>query len=482
MSPEAEYRSTQIAGLGVRVSSGYCVRNSPSFVFCMEVTMDSEIFEKLPPTKLFLRLAIPSMITMAFVSLYQIADGLFVGRFIGGDALAAINLIMPIIMIVFGFSNLIATGASVRISVLLGEKKREEASCVFTFTLKVIFLISCLLGVLGLAFAESFVRFLAPGATQKAIEYGITYTRVYAAFAPLMLISHATDNYLRACGKEKLSMWISIGTQALNIVLDVILIAFLGQGIWAAAFTSCLAMSLSSVITLWLFRKKRMDLYYTKGKVRKSVFFRILANGSSEFFSSISMSIMSIVFNFFLLKFGGTTAVAAFSVIMYVDSFVGMFLFGMADSLQPAISYCYGAGRMDRVKSIFRRIILGAVVLSVVSLLFMMFAGQYVAPLFVKPGDTKLLSVSIIGMKLFSISYLVGWVDMCFSSYFTALERPARSLLTSFFGTLVFPIVALFILTPFLKLNGVWLSVIVSCTASAVFTIILYLTLKINKN
>ena len=130
--------------------------------------MDSEIFEKLPPTKLFFRLAIPSMITMAFVSLYQIADGLFVGRFIGGDALAAINLIMPIIMIVFGFSNLISTGASVRISVLLGEKKREEASCVFTFTLKVIFLISCLLGVLGLAFAESFVRFLAPGATQKS--------------------------------------------------------------------------------------------------------------------------------------------------------------------------------------------------------------------------------------------------------------------------------------------------------------------------
>ena len=101
--------------------------------------MDSVIFEKLPPTKLFFRCAVPSMITMAFVSLYQIADGLFVGRFIGGDALAAINLIMPIIMIVFGFVNLIATGASVRVSVLLGAKKREEASQVFTFTLKVIY-------------------------------------------------------------------------------------------------------------------------------------------------------------------------------------------------------------------------------------------------------------------------------------------------------------------------------------------------------
>lgn len=443
--------------------------------------MDSEVFEKLPPTKLFFRCAVPSMITMAFVSLYQIADGLFVGRFIGGDALAAINLIMPIIMIVFGFVNLVATGASVRVSVLLGAKKREEASQVFTFTLKVIFLMSCVLGILGFAFAKPFVRLLAPGATVQAIEYGITYIRVYAAFAPLMLLYHATDNYLRACGKERLSMWLSIGSQMLNIVLDVILIVFLGQGVWAAAFTSCLAMALGSVVTLFLFRGKRMDLYYAKGTVQKSVFFRVLVNGSSEFFSSISMSIMSIVFNFFLLKYGGTTAVAAFSVVMYVDSFVGMFLFGMADALQPAISYCYGAGRMEKVKAIFRRIILGAIVLSIASLLFMMFAGQYVAPLFVKPDDTELLKVSIIGMKLFSLSYLTGWVDMCFSSYFTALERPGHSLLTSFFGTLIFPIAALFALTPVLGLNGVWLSAVTACTASAVLTIILAMTMNMKQ-
>ena len=173
--------------------------------------MDSEIFETLPPTKLFFRCAVPSMITMAFSALYQIADGLFVGRFIGEDALAAVNLIMPIIMMVFAFSSMISTGASVRISVLLGLKNREEASRVFTYSLKFIFMMSCIIGALGLIFAEPFVRLLAPGATDQAIEYGITYTRVYALFSPLMPIYHATDNYLRVCGKEKLSMWISIG-------------------------------------------------------------------------------------------------------------------------------------------------------------------------------------------------------------------------------------------------------------------------------
>ncbi len=440
--------------------------------------MDSEIFEKLPPTRLFFRCAVPSMITMLFGALYQIADGIFVGRFIGEDALAAVNLIMPLIMMVFAFSNMIATGASVRISVLLGEKDRESASRVFSFTVKIIFLISCIVGILGFAFAEGLVRLLSPGAAERAVEYGVTYIRVNALFAPIVPLYFATDNFLRICGKEALSMWISIGTQLLNIALDIILIAFLGQGVWAAAFTSCIAMALGAVITLLLFLGRRMDLYYTKEGICASLLLRILANGSSEFFSNISMSVMSIVYNFFLLSYGGTTGVAAFSVIMYVDSIIGMLVFGMCDSLSPAISYCYGAGLTYKVRAIFKRIIIGASLLSLVSMLFMMFLGRYTAPLFVKPEDSELLAVSIVGMELFSLSYLTGWVDMCFSSYFTALERPVRSLLTSFFGTIVFPAAALLVLAPAFGLKGVWLSAFASCTLSAVFTLILALTMR----
>ncbi len=173
---------------------------------------------------------------------------------------------------------------------------------------------------------------------------------------------------------------------------------------------------------------------------------------------------------------------AAFSVIMYVDSFIGMLVFGMCDALQPALSYCYGAGLADKVKAIFKRVIIGAVVLSAASMLFMMFVGEYAAPLFVKPEDTELLAVSIIGMKLFSLSYFTGWVDMCFSSFFTAVERPVRSLLTSFFGTLVFPIGCLFILSPIWQLNGVWLTPLFSSFASAIVTIIFALTMKKRKN
>ena len=446
--------------------------------------MNSEIFEKLPPTKLFFRCAVPAVITSVFGALYSVVDGIFVGKYLGEDALAAVNLIMPIIMIVEAISNMIATGASVNISVLLGQHKREEASKVFSFSVKFILLFSCVIGILGFFFARPFVSFISPGASENAITLSTEYLRVYSLFAPLIPIYFATDNYLRVCGKQKLSMIINVTTQISNVIFDFILIAVLHQGVRAAAVASCISIAAGSGVSLFLFRGKRMDVYYTKENIPVSQFFGIVANGSSEFFSSIATSIMSVVMNLFLLKYGGTTAVAAFSIVMYVDSIIGMMNFGICDSLQPAISYCYGAGTLDRLKAIFKRIIIATVAVSVVSFLFMLFVGPHAAKLFIKESDKELLRISIIAIKLFSFSYLVGWIDMCFSSLFTALERPVRSLLVSLFGTLIFPIAFLFLLTSICGLNGVWLMASAAALASAVLTLILAKTLsaEISKN
>jgi putative MATE family efflux protein len=446
--------------------------------------MDSEIFEKLPPTKLFFRCAVPAVITSVFGALYSVVDGIFVGKYLGEDALAAVNLIMPIIMIVEAISNMIATGASVNISVLLGQHKREEASKVFSFSVKFILLFSCGIGILGFFFAKPFVSFISPGASENAITLSTEYLRVYSLFAPLIPIYFATDNYLRVCGKQKLSMIINVTTQISNVIFDFILIAVLHQGVRAAAVASCISIAAGSGVSLFLFRGKRMDVYYTKENIPVSQFFGIVANGSSEFFSSIATSIMSVVMNLFLLKYGGTTAVAAFSIVMYVDSIIGMMNFGICDSLQPAISYCYGAGSLDRLKAILKRITIATVAVSVVSFLFMLFVGPHAAKLFIKESDKELLRVSIIAIKLFSFSYLVGWIDMCFSSLFTALERPVRSLLVSLFGTLIFPIAFLFLLTSICGLNGVWLMASAAALASAVLTLMLAKTLsaEISKN
>ena len=444
--------------------------------------MDSEMFATTPPTRLFFRCALPEVVTAVFGALYSVVDGLFVGRFLGEDALAAVNLIMPVIMIIEAISNMIATGASVQMSVLLGKGNREKASRVFSFSIKFILAFSVVLSVLGFVFAKPFITVIAPGATENAISFGTDYLKVYALFGPLIPVYFAIDNYLRVCGKQRLSMIIGIASQGLNVLLDFILIAVLHQGIKAAALASCLSIALGSVVMLALFTGKRMDVYYTRKNISSVRFFRILANGSSELFSNIAASVMSIVMNLFLLKYGGTTAVAAFAILMYVDSIIGMVCFGMCDALQPAISFCYGAGLIDRMKRIFRRVLAASVITSFVAFLFMLLAGRHVAMIFIKPGDTTLAEMSVTAIKLFSFSYLVGWIDMCFSSYFTALERPGRSLLVSFFGTLFFPISCLFILTSLFGLNGVWLMPTVSAIASGILTLILATNMRVSRN
>lgn len=441
--------------------------------------MNTELFGKLPPTKLFFRCAIPAVITSVFGALYSVVDGIFVGRYLGENALAAINLIMPVIMIVEAVSNMIATGASVNISILLGQKRQEDASGVFSFSVKFILVFSCIVSALGFVFARRFVALISPGASEEALHLSAVYLKVYSVFGPLVPIYFALDNYLRVCGKERLSMTISVITQLLNVFLDFLFIAVLHKGVLEAAVASCISIVTGSVWMLILFTRKRMDVYYTKKSIPISQFLRIAVNGASEFFSTIAMSIMSIIMNLFLLKYGGTIAVAAFSIVMYVDSVVGMLNFGICDSLQPAISYCYGAGLMGRLKAVFKRVLIATIVTSVGAFLFMLLVGPHIAPIFIKPGENDLLKVSLTAIKIFSFSYLAGWIDMCFSSFFTALDRPVRSLIVSFFGTLFFPIAFLFILTSIWGLTGVWLMACVAACASGILTLILAATLKL---
>lgn len=440
--------------------------------------MGSGVFRELEPTQLLFRCAVPAAITSVFGALYSIADGFFVGRFIGGDALAAVNLIMPIVMIAEALSNMVATGASVNISMLLGAGKREEASRIFSFSVVFIIVSSCIIGALGLVFARPFVELVAPGATPEAIGYGVEYLSVHSALAPLVLIYFATDNFLRVCGRQTTSMVVNIATQLVNIASTFVLVVLLHQGVMAAALASCGSIAIGSIVTLAMFRKRRLDVYYTKPIVEIARFLRIVANGASEFFTSIAVSVMSVIFNLFLLRFGGTTAVAAFAIVMYVDEVVGMLNFGISDSMQPAISHCYGAGLVDRTKALFKRVAAASAITSAAAFALMLLAGPSLAEVFVKPGDGELLAMSITAIRIFSFSYLVGWVDSSFSSFFTALDRPARSMVAAAFGTLVFPIASLFLLTLVLGLNGVWLTAPMSALASAALALVLAKTMK----
>lgn len=430
-----------------------------------------QLFGQTPITKLFFKCAVPSIISMAAASLYTIADGVFVGRFIGAQALAATNLVMPIIMISFALADMVATGSSVQIAIRLGEQKQEKASLIFTFAFKMIFAISVAVGLLSWFLAPVIVSAL--GAKDTVASMAVTYMRVYAVFSPLIMSFFAVDNYLRICGKIHYSMNMNILTSVANILLDWLFIVEFKWGIGSAALASCLCLAAGNLICLYPFLRKKLVLRFTKGHISLAQTGNIIANGSSEFFSNISSSICMMLFNAVLMRLSGYMAVAAFSIVMYIDSVVKSMLFGMSDSIQPALSYNYGAGTLKRVFGLEKRAQSAGFIISAAVMLWMLFGADGLIRLFSEAGNTELLIMSTRAMKLFSFSYLISWCGIISSSFFTALNRPAASLAVSFSQTLVFPVCFLLLLPGLWGLDGVWLTSAFAGGCTALLTVFL---------
>ncbi|MBS5145184.1 MAG: MATE family efflux transporter [Butyricicoccus pullicaecorum] len=432
---------------------------------------NSLAFETQSPSKLFLHCALPAMCSMVFGALYTIADGIFVGRYVGENALAAVNLAMPLVNISFAIADMIAVGSSVQIAMFLGERNKEAANRIFSFSIKIIFAVSILTGLFFLFFTKPV--FMLMGANGQALQYAFVYMGVYALFSPVTMVYYAADNYLRICNRQKYSMILNISTALLNIVLDFLLIVVFESGVLGAALASCISMAIGSFFSLLPFFRKKLELRFIKGKFPAKQFVSLLANGSSEFFSNISSSVMAFILNIVLMRLGGTTAVAAMSIVLYVDSLMVMMIFGMCDSMQPPISYCHAAGLKKRVLSLEKRVLLSAALLSLGAFFFLRYGGNRIIPFFVTPEDTALLELSAHAMELYAFSYLVNWIYRCLSSYLTAMGQAGKSFAVSICGTLFFPLICLAALVPLWGFDGVCFMPLFAGLFSGVLAILL---------
>lgn len=439
--------------------------------------MNERDYGTAPILKLFFRCTVPAMVGMGFSAIYNITDGIFVGHFIGQEALAAVNLVMPVLMIITALTDMVAAGSSVRISILLGCDEKEEASRVFTVCLKLILSIGILFGLAGFLLAGPLIRLI--GADGLTADYARQYLRVFALFLPLCSLYFSTDNYLRVCGKVKMSMTINIVCSILNVALDAMLIVVLKKGLVGAAIASGISMSVGAIWSLIPFLRRKLPIALAKGRVALRQMLMIITNGSSEFFISVAGSLMAIILNVILLRLGGSMAVAAVSIVEYIESLTGMVIYSMTDALQPAISYCYGAGLKQRMKKIQKTVMGAAAILSLLAMLFLLLGGQYLLPLFVKDGDTALFDMALRAMRLFALSYLVSWIETTLSCYLTALEKPWHSLAMSFLGILAYPLLCLAVMVPLWQLDGVWLFPFVSGILSAATAIIIVKSIKI---
>ena len=434
--------------------------------------MNQELFGTTPPKKLFIKLAIPSLVSMLFSSIYMMADGMFVGKVLGSKALAAINLVFPIIMIIFSVGDMIAAGASVKIGIKLGEKNEEEASNIFSIAVLLVLIIDIILMILSLVFAKDIIFILIKDKELAELSYRFTY--VFILTLPIIAPFFALDNYLRLCGKVNMSMWINIAVSIFNAMLDAILIGFFKLGIEYAALSSVLSMLIGTLIFLYPFIMKKLILRFTKPTVDVKEILYIIYNGSSEFFSNISYSVMSILTNGFLLYYGGPVGVAAYSIVMYIDSLMSPVLFGMIGSIQPVISYNYGAKNYKRITKFFKITCIVGFTISVLTMIIMFMFPDFLVGLFSSKSDVDIVHIGKIALLLSAPSYLFKWFTMTVGSFLTGLEKANESIVIMLVESVILPLILIVVLAKVIGLYGIFLAPSISGLIAIAIAFILW--------
>ncbi len=427
------------------------------------------LYEHTSIRRLIILAALPSAIGMLVSSLYQILDGAFVGHILGAEAFAAINLVMPLVIINFSLADLVGVGSSVPIAHRLGQKDEKTASNIFSSACLLIVLFGVLIGAALYFLAPPILRLM--GAGDSLIRGSVEYLRVYALSAPITTIVFAVDNYLRICGKVHFSMAINILMSIICIGLEFLFLSVLGMGVGGAALGTCLGMFVCALIAFWPFWRGKMPLKFTRPRMNKNLLRDIFANGLPSFLNNLAGRVPSIIINVFLLRLGGAPAVAAYGVLMYIDSVFQPILYGLCDSLQPAIGYNYGARQFQRVRAIRNACFMICGILSALMLIAVFCARDGLVSLFVPPGETALRALCSRALILFALAYLTRWVAMVAQSYLSALGQAGPATLLSVATALVFPLLALFCLAP-LGLDGIWLNMPLSCLFAAALSLL----------
>ncbi|MEG2851784.1 MAG: MATE family efflux transporter [Hydrogenoanaerobacterium sp.] len=434
--------------------------------------MTEKQFITLPVKKVFAGLALPSIFSMVFSSIYMMSDGIFVGRFIGEHALAAVNLIMPVAMIIFALSDMIAVGSSVKVSTALGEGNIEKAKHLFSASVLMIIGLGFVFSVLGLFFIKPLIFSLIKD--KMLAEMAYSYARVFTLAFPFIMPLFAMDNFLRACGQAKYGMWLNIIVSVLNIALDWFFIAHLGLGIEFSAISSVISMFLGVIFCFAPFFTGKLTLHFSKPKISLHEVIGIIHNGASEFFSSIAGSFIATVINVILLNLGGAVAIASHGIVMYIDTLLISILYGILDSIQPAVSYNLGAKESKRMFLFFKISCVFTAALSVLCMTFILLFPEFLVSIFSKDNNNEIINMTVIALLLFAPSYLFTWFNMVTSAFLTAMDKPKESMLIMMFRAIIFPILCLLLLTSFMGVYGVFLTATISGALTAVVALIIW--------
>lgn len=424
--------------------------------------------------KRLLRFVLPSVIMMVFTSVYGIVDGVFVSNFVGKTSFAAVNLIMPVLMILGAVGFMIGTGGTAIVSQTLGEGKRELADRYFSLLVYATAILGVMLSAVGIAMMPLMAKWL--GAEGELLENCVVYGRWVLVGLPFFMLQNVFQSFAVTAERPKFGLAVTVAAGVTNMVLDALLVAVFPMGIAGAAIATAISQFVGGVVPLVFFFRKNNGTVLTLGKTQwyGKVFLKTCTNGSSELMSNISMSVVTILYNFQLMKLAGENGIAAYGTIMYVGFIFAAIYIGYAIGCAPLIGFNYGAGNESELKNLLRMSIFALSVTGVAMTIASFALARPLSSIFVG-YDAELCDMTVVGMRFYSFSFLLCGFNIFGSAFFTALGNGLVSALISFLRTLVFQCLAVAILPVFFGLNGVWSAIIVAELASLALTIVFML-------
>lgn len=419
--------------------------------------MDQRILGTEKLSKLFIKFTIPSIIGMIFIGVQGIIDGLFVGNVIGGNALAAVNLVQPYVQIIMAYSLIISVGAQSIIGINLGKDDKEKSQNIFRTALILLIIISLIVTIFGIFFSKNIAAFL--GANEVLIEDASTYIKTISYFIIFISLMFLFETVVRTIGKPNISLISMIIAVFLNVILDYLLINKFNLGIKGASLATGISYSLAFFINIIPFLNKKSAINVYKGKFDKSTLFPMIYNGSSEGVSSISNALSMFLFNTALMKIAGENGIASFSIINYIAQVGYMVLFGIADGVRPIISYNFGAENNHRVNKILNSSVIVNIAIGAIICIVMVVFSKPLINIFLKDGK-EVLEMATIGAKIYGIAFLFNGINILISSYFTAIDDPKSSIIIAMSRGIVFIFVGIVILPYIFGVNGIWMTIV----------------------
>lgn len=412
--------------------------------------------------------AVPSIVMMVFASIYSVVDGLFVSNFAGKDALAAVNLVFPLVTALGCIGYMLGTGGAALVAKIMGEGDGKRANRLFTFIFLSAVVFGIVLSLMGSAFMRPFLGLM--GADGELVDLSIQYGQILFFALPFFILQNVFQSFFVAAEKPHIGLVVIVAGGLVNIVLDYVFIGVFGWGVVGAALATAAGQILAAVIPIMYFAtSKTSRLRLTKPVFELRSLGKACLNGSSELMTEIAASVVAMLYNFQLMGLAGADGVAAYGVIMYVNFVFTAIFFGFSMGTGPIVSYNYGAGRHLELKGLLKKSLVIVGIFGVAMFGLSHLVATPLVNLFVG-YDASLAEMTLHGFRIYSVAFLLMGFSIYGSAFFTALNNGPVSALISFVRTLVLETSTVMLLPIWFGIDGVWSAIVVAESCALLLT------------